>query len=269
MTRWRSRSRGRFRGGTGHVPRSGDVNCRCCDAAGSYRWLVVLSDNCGEAVKPEIRIAIVDDHELVIDGLRAWFREHAPEITVIFGGGRVDDALQVADRVDAVVLDIELGDSEPRFLHSLEQFVDRGIPVLIVSASVNAVEIRDGIASGARGYLAKSSTPRDLVAALQVVAAGGDYIGPDLASMMADERLGQIPDLSSQELRALRLYASGLKLDTVARRMSVGRSTAKEYIDRVRDKYAALGRDARTKLQLSVEATRDGLIETRHPRSDR
>lgn len=180
----------------------------------------------------------------------------------------MDDALQVADRVDAVVLDIDLGGGEPRFLDALAQFIDRGVSVLIVSASVNPVEIRDGIASGASGYLAKSSTPRDMVAALEIVASGGDYLGPDLASMMADERLGKIPDLSSQELRALRLYASGLKLDTVARRMSVGRSTAKEYIDRVRDKYAALGRDARTKLQLSVEATRDGLIETGRSRSD-
>jgi DNA-binding NarL/FixJ family response regulator len=68
------------------------------------------------------------------------------------------------------------------------------------------------------------------------------------------------PKLSEQELLALRLYACGLKLDSVARRMGVASSTAKQYIDRVRDKYAQSGQRVRTKAELYAIAVADGFI---------
>ena len=69
------------------------------------------------------------------------------------------------------------------------------------------------------------------------------------------------PEDRAQEERALILYASGRKMESVARRMGVRYETAKGYIDRVRHKYAALGRDVRTKTQLYQAALSDGLIE--------
>ncbi|MCB0922804.1 MAG: hypothetical protein KDC08_13465, partial [Actinobacteria bacterium] len=69
-----------------------------------------------------------------------------------------------------------------------------------------------------------------------------------------------LPDLSGQELRALQLYAQGLTLKAVARRMSVSQNTAKEYLDRVRAKYLATGRAARTKAELQAAAREDGLL---------
>ena len=59
----------------------------------------------------------------------------------------------------------------------------------------------------------------------------------------------------------MRLYASGLKLTAVGHRMGISPHTAKEYLDRVRVKYANLGRDARTRTELYAEANRDGLLE--------
>jgi DNA-binding CsgD family transcriptional regulator len=69
-----------------------------------------------------------------------------------------------------------------------------------------------------------------------------------------------VPNLSIQELSALRLYASGMKLDSVARRMNVSPATAKEYLDRVRAKYQQVGRPARTRTELYAAASRDGLL---------
>ena len=60
----------------------------------------------------------------------------------------------------------------------------------------------------------------------------------------------RIDRTSDKELEALRLYACGLKLDSVARRMGMAPSTAKQYIDRVRDKYAQVGHPARAKADL-------------------
>ncbi|HEU4674816.1 MAG TPA: hypothetical protein VFS29_02435 [Motilibacteraceae bacterium] len=68
------------------------------------------------------------------------------------------------------------------------------------------------------------------------------------------------PALSAQEERTLVLYVSGLKLVAVARRLGVRYDTAKGYLDRVRDKYAAAGRPARTKTELYRVALQDGRL---------
>jgi DNA-binding NarL/FixJ family response regulator len=66
--------------------------------------------------------------------------------------------------------------------------------------------------------------------------------------------------LSEQEQKALVLYASGLKLESVARRMNVAPSTVKSYLDRVRDKYREAGIEARTKTSLYKVARDEGLL---------
>ena len=91
------------------------------------------------------------------------------------------------------------------------------------------------------------------------MAAGEIYLSVDLAAILA--ATVEKPDLSPRELDALRLYASGLTLNSVARRMGISPHTAKEYIDRVRAKYSAVGRHARTRTELYAAATHDGLLE--------
>ncbi len=68
-----------------------------------------------------------------------------------------------------------------------------------------------------------------------------------------------VPSLSHREREALTLYASGLPLKSVARRMTVTEYTAKEYLKRVRRKYGEAGRPANTKLELYWRAVEDGL----------
>ena len=67
--------------------------------------------------------------------------------------------------------------------------------------------------------------------------------------------------MDDPEQRVLMLYASGLKMAAVARTLHISPYTAKEYIDRVRTKYANAGRPASTKLDLHREAVRDGYVE--------
>jgi DNA-binding CsgD family transcriptional regulator len=71
--------------------------------------------------------------------------------------------------------------------------------------------------------------------------------------------------LSPQELRALALYVSGLPLKSVARQMGVQYETAKSYLDRVRAKYAQVGREARTKVELRNRAVEDGHLTEGFP----
>jgi len=203
-----------------------------------------------------MRVAIIDDHLMFAEGLRAWLTEHAPTVQVVYLG--VDPA-QVMDleELDVVLLDIDLGPGGPRAADTVEAFSARGIPVLLVSAVVRGTPLREALLAGAGGYVSKASDPDALLNLLREVANGNYILTREIAEVMYSPSL---PDLSGQELRALQLYAQGLTLKAVARRMSVSQNTAKEYLDRVRAKYLATGRAARTKAELQAAAREDGLL---------
>jgi two-component system, NarL family, nitrate/nitrite response regulator NarL len=95
-------------------------------------------------------------------------------------------------------------------------------------------------------------------AAIKAVAGGnGSDIAP-LACILAADDAPDRPVLRPQETRALRLYATGMPMKSVARRMAISEETAKQYVGRVRDKYARAGRAAPTKIELYYRAVEDG-----------
>ncbi len=205
-----------------------------------------------------LRIAIVDDHALFAQGLHSWLSTHDPAVSVEYVGHDPDQALSVAQRLDVVLLDIDLGPGAPRPAATVEAFAAQHVPVLLVSALVRGHRLREAVMAGAAGYVSKASEPAELLSRLRQVARGEPVVSRELAEIMCSPAP---PDLSGQELRALQLYAQGLPLKVVARRLSISQHTAKEYLDRVRAKYAAHGREVRTKAELHAAAREDGLLD--------
>lgn len=204
-----------------------------------------------------VRLAIIDDHELVRDGLRALLeREPLDHLVVVYCGESVADAVLAAP--DVSLLDIELGPGSAGVAANTATLDAAGSAVLVISAHDEPVPIRDAMRAGALGYVPKRVPYSQLVEALDTVARDELFLSVDLASMLASA--ADTPDLSVRELDALRLYASGLKLAAVARRMGISPHTAKEYLDRVRFKYQQVGRPARTRTELYAAASRDGLL---------
>ncbi len=204
-----------------------------------------------------MRIALVDDHELVRDGIVALFTSHVSDgIEVVYAGVDLDEALDM--RPDVVLLDVDLGPGTLPVGERTQQAVEAGSGVLLISAFDEATAIRAGLSAGALGFVPKRASYEELTDALRVVDRDELYLSVDLASILASSK--DAPDLSPRELDALRLYAAGLKLTAVANRMGVSPHTAKEYLDRVRGKYEAVGRRARTRTELYVAATEDGLL---------
>ena len=212
-----------------------------------------------------IRLAIVDDHQMVLAGLRAWLHEAADDVRVVIQSSRWTDLLSHPEfPVDVVLLDLDLGDGVPPALR-IATLRAADVPTVIISTLADPETIRGCLAAGAHGYVPKSEPAADLVLAVRRAARREPTRTPALDALL-DPGVGrgtarrQVPRLSPQETRALVLYASGLPMKSVARQLGVGHDTAKGYIDRVRDKYAECGRPAGTKVELYRQAMADGLL---------
>lgn len=204
-----------------------------------------------------IRVAVVDDHALVREGIvRACAEGGFAEVT--YEGESIEELLALPMAPDVVLLDIDLRGHSVRSAELFE-VQSRGSRVIIVSATSDSHLIRNLLRHGAWGFVSKLDSSQLLVEAVGAVAAGEHWTTPELAAIIL--RDPERPLLSPQETLALQLYASGLKLDSVARRMGVARTTAREYIARVRAKYEAVGRPAPTKIDLYNNASQDGLLE--------
>ena len=204
-----------------------------------------------------LRLAIVDDHELVREGMRALLETQAADaVEIVYSGDVVAEAIASGPAV--MLLDVELGPGAADVATNTAACRAAGIPVLLISAYDDAVAIRSGMHAGALGFVPKRVSYGLLMEALSTVARDELYLSVDLAAMLASA--ADTPDLSPRELDALRLYASGLKLTAVAHRMGISPHTAKEYLDRVRAKYQQVGRPARTRTELYAAASRDGLL---------
>lgn len=207
----------------------------------------------------QVKVVILDDHALFHSGLAAWLATHDETIEVVYSGEDVQAALDVAEQADVVLLDLDLGPEAPPLTALVDHFRSADCRVLIVSALGSPRVVRQGLAAGALGYMSKREAPSALLTAIRTVASGEGFLTPEMAAIMA-EAPEDVPNLSIQELTALRLYASGLKLDSVARRMNVSPATAKEYLDRVRAKYAVAHRSVRSKSEMHRAAIEDGFL---------
>lgn len=208
---------------------------------------------------PRIRVVILDDHALFHQALVAWLAANEPRIEVAYSGLDVEASLAAAAGSDVVLLDLDLGPAAPPLPELVARFQEVDCRVLIVSALGSPRVVRQGLAAGALGYMSKREEPADLVIAIRAVADGVGFLTPEMAAILA-EAPEDVPNLSIQELTALRLYASGMKLDSVARRMNVSPATAKEYLDRVRAKYAQAHRVVRSKSDMHRAALADGFL---------
>jgi DNA-binding NarL/FixJ family response regulator len=205
-----------------------------------------------------IDIAAVDDHPIILESVAGWVRAGQGDIRVVATAATVDALLAgPGRRAHVVLLDLDLGDGTSPD-SNVAAIRAAGPEVLVLSASDRPAAVRAAIQAGARGYALKSEQADQIRSAIKEVAAGRDWISPRLAYIFAtDDTVGR-PTLSHQERRALQLYATGLPMKSVAKKMAISEETVKQYLGRVRQKYIVAGRAAPTKLELYHRAVEDG-----------
>jgi len=211
-------------------------------------------------VTPVIGVAVVDDHPIILESAASWIRSDESDIRLVATAATVAALLSGPGRhADVVLLDLDLGD-DTAVNDNVAAILAAGPAVLVLSASDRPAVVRTAMRAGARGYVLKNEPSERIRSAIREVAAARDWISPRLAHIFATDDTPDLPALSQQERRTLQLYATGMPMKSVARKMAISEDTAKQYLGRVREKYANAGRAAPTKLELYYRAVEDGYL---------
>ena len=205
-----------------------------------------------------VRLGVVDDHRAIAKGVPAGLDGRVPLEREALVATTVDELLSVAGDLDVVLLDIRLGDgsSAPE---NVGRLAERGWAVLLYTAVRQPSIIGRCLQAGAMGVVGKHEDWGALADAVRTVAGGDHYVNADWASAL--ECVATVPSLAPRESQVLQLYAAGLPMKSVARKIGISEETAKEYLTRVKRKYLDAGRPARTKTELFRRAVEDGHLD--------
>jgi DNA-binding NarL/FixJ family response regulator len=207
----------------------------------------------------QVRVAIVDDHEAVRLGFAGACKQFNFEL--VGSAPTVAELLEQIEGKDCevVVTDLSLADGS-LVSENVERLVDAGPAVLIFSIADKQSLMRSALLAGATAIVPKSQPMSELAEAIRLAAQGIIINNPETSAMIDADFLFKEAKLSVREREVLSLYASGMSLKQVAYQLQIKQSSAKEHIDRVRVKYARLGREAATKVDLFKRAIEDGIL---------
>jgi DNA-binding NarL/FixJ family response regulator len=207
-------------------------------------------------VPEEITALIVDDHEVVRQGLRLSL-SRVPHIRVVGeasdGAAAVDLALR--RKPDIVIMDVRMPNVDG--LEATRQLTAQ-LPqtrVLLFTAYSERSLVGRGFESGAKGYVLKEAPHETLVRAIETVAAGGDYVDPALMPQALAGR-DQADMLTAREREILQLLADGMSNADVSERLFTSQETVKSHVRHILTKL-----EADTRTQAVAIALREAMID--------
>lgn len=206
-------------------------------------------------------VVIIDDHPAIVSGVAGWCAAADPPIRVVDTGNRLAVACTEPGRsADVVVFDLRLHSGSPAF-RELQQLTAAGRRVVVYSQHDDTETVLQCLELGAATYLTKAEGKEHLILAVRAVAADRPYAAPALSGAMVADRTPGRPALSDRERDVLIAWFESDSKSLVAQRLYLSIKTVETYIDRVRVKYANVGRPATSKAALVARALQDGLIE--------
>lgn len=205
-----------------------------------------------------IRVAIADDHRLLLEGLSEAL-DGVPDISVVGTAGNGSELLDTISRLnpDVVLVDIEMPGSDG--FAALRE-MDDAVPAIVVTMHTGEDERRRAEAAGASGFLSKSTPLPDLAAAIRAVWDGKDLMGVDPSDESLDDyRQPNLDEgaaaLTAREREVLKLLTAGISsTDDLAAEMYISNKTVKNHLASIYEKLAITDR-----AQAVVEAIRLGL----------
>jgi DNA-binding NarL/FixJ family response regulator len=202
-------------------------------------------------------VVLVDDHELIRQGLRRAF-ERTEEFAVVGEAGSVSSALDVIDSAtpNVVIFDVRLPDGSglDAARQVRQKHPDMGIVVLTMYAGDD--QLFGALEAGASAFVPKDSPAEDVISAARHAAVSPRaFTANDLAGAMQRRLSPTGPQLSPREREVLGLLADGLGVAAISKQLYISESTTKTHISKVYEKLGAGNR-----AQALMTAMRLGLI---------
>lgn len=213
----------------------------------------------------EIRLLLVDDHEVVRTGLRMLL-ESQLDIKILAEASTGAEAIQLAAeyKPDVVVMDITLPDISG--IEATRRLKERQPEIAVVALTIHEDEqyFFEMLQAGASGYVPKRAAPEDLIAAIRTAFAGEIYLYPSLAKALVSDYLGRsrtdleeasLAALTPREEEVLELLAEGLSNDEIADSLVISRHTVARHRENLMGKL-----NLHSRSELVKYAIRKGLI---------
>jgi len=190
-----------------------------------------------------IRVLLVDDHQVLRDGLQALL-DSEDDIAVLGGAGTAEEGIRLTldHRPDVVVMDLGLPDDSG--LAAIQQIREAGVDCRIVVLSMHSGRefVMQAVEAGCDGYVPKSSAHTSLLKAIRVVQQGQRYLHPRAATALV-ESITEPPTeaellarLSNREREVLRLTAMGFTSREIGQQLSLSHKTIETYRQRAGEK---------------------------------
>jgi two-component system, NarL family, uhpT operon response regulator UhpA len=209
---------------------------------------------------PIIRVAIVDDHQLVLDGIASRLSHHSSGIHVAAAESSWSAILNHSGYpFDVVVLDLHLGDSIPVGT-KVRALLAAGSNAVVMSRHADSNSITAAISAGALAFVPKTESADELISAIQSAAKHELHRPERIAEALSGHTVAPDAGLGRQELKAIMLYSGGRSIKEVAEEMGTTPETVKSYIKRARRKYRQVGVDVGTRVLLRAHGVRQGWI---------
>ncbi|MFG2566978.1 response regulator [Streptomyces sp. NPDC048567] len=210
-----------------------------------------------------IRVAAVDDHPILLDGIAAHFARHAPDI-VLVGTAEDVDALLAEDLGDeealVILLDLRLRDSSD-IGSNVRRLRATGARVLVFTGEQRPALVRRALDAGASGLVLKEDPQDRLVEAIRTARTGELYVSSRLAHSIVTDPRGRVR-LSARQLQVLELIAKGLPHEDIARMLHITPDTLRTHRRRAIRAYAeASGVPVEGTGELVYRAVADGVID--------
>lgn len=195
-----------------------------------------------------IRVLIVDDHEIVREGLQILLAEEA-EFEVVGTAGDGATALALAQQLnpDVILMDLVMPDLDGIEVTRRILGSDPSARVLILTTFAEDQRVRDAIRAGVTGYLLKDVLKADLLRALRDTAAGRASLHPEaqqhlMRQVVESETPPLHASLTKREADILRLIADGRSNKEIALTLSLTEGTVKGYVSTIFDKLRVADR---------------------------
>jgi DNA-binding NarL/FixJ family response regulator len=197
-----------------------------------------------------IRLAVVDDHVIVRNGLEQLLAT-TDDIELV---GMASNGLEALDLVaelkpDVVLMDLSMPEMDG--VEATRRIVAEhpGVRVLVLTSFSDQSRIMDALRAGAEGYLLKHSEPDEIAAAVRAVHEGGSPLDPKAARVLLDSRRtsAETDTLTDREREVLLLVRGGLANKQIARKLGISERTVKAHLTNV---FQRLGVTDRTQAAL-------------------